>query len=322
MGGGRESRSSRRGGRDLTRLLWMSVGGLLVFLTAAVVGLDRYQASRGEVPLWQFLWSSKSWKVAREAAPPPPPREPAPSAGVPPASASFPAKGSMPAPGIFPGPRIAIIIDDLGGRSDVFEALRSMQRPFTLAVLPGLPLSEKIGREGPKAGMEVLLHLPMEPYRYPEVDPGPGSLLMGMEREEVLALVRKDLDSVPNIVGVNNHMGSRMTEDRERMRWALGEVGARGLFFVDSLTTNQSVAYDVAKEAGIRAARRQIFLDHELGEAFVRRQFDQVAEIAQRRGEAIAIGHGHILTLKILAEMVTKWEARGFRLVPVSQLVR
>src|SRR5882762_3400114 len=202
------------------------------------------------------------------------------------------------------------------------DPLRDIRRPLTIAVLPGLPLSAWTAREAAQAGMEVILDLPMEPYRFPEVDPGPGALLMTMSPQELQAQVGAHLASVPGAVGVTNHMGSRMTEDRARMRTVLEVLAGRRLFLVDGLASNLSLAYDEAKALGLRAGRRQIVVDHKGGEAGDRVQWDEVAWWAERRGEVIVIAHGHPLTARLLREYVPRWEARGIRLVPVSQLAR
>jgi polysaccharide deacetylase 2 family uncharacterized protein YibQ len=279
-------------------------------LLVAVVGLDQWQARRGETSLFGLPWRASPTPAASAPATPKP-REPSPAISSPPTP-----------PGLTGSPRIAVIIDDLGARRDVFDVLRDLRRPLTVAVLPGLPLSAWTAREAAQAGMEVLLNLPMEPYRFPEVDPGPGALLMAMTPQELQAQIGAHLASVPGAVGVTNHMGSRMTEDRARMRTVLGVLAGRRLFLVDGLTSNLSVAYDEAKAQGLRAGRRQVIVDHVAGEAGDRVRWDEVTGWAESRGEVIVIAHGHPLTARLLREYVPRWEARGMRLVPVSQLAR
>jgi hypothetical protein len=213
-------------------------------------------------------------------------------------------------------------VDDLGGRRDVFDVLREIRRPLTVAVLPALPLSASIARDAFRAGMEVLLDVPMEPYRYPELDPGPGVLLTSMSPGEIQQAVGKQLETVAPAVGVINRMGSRLTEDRTRMRAMLEVLAARRLFLVDAYTSSQSLAFDEARGAGVRAARRQILVDHARGDAGDRVRWDEVAGWAERRGEVIVVAHGHPLTVRLLKEYVPRWEARGLRLVPVSTLAR
>jgi polysaccharide deacetylase 2 family uncharacterized protein YibQ len=134
--------------------------------------------------------------------------------------------------------------------------------------------------------------------------------------------VGTQLETVASAVGVMNRMGSRLTEDRTRMRAMLEVLAARRLFLVDAYTSSQSLAFDEARSAGVRAARRQILVDHTRGEAGDRLRWDEVAGWAERRGEVIVVAHGHPLTVRLLKEYVPRWEARGLRLVPVSTLAR
>ena len=299
--------------------VWTALAGLIAVLLIAVVGLDQWQSRRGEPSLFGLPWgSSPAPAASAPARAVPRPRDPLPP---PPLAAQAP-QGSQLSPASISARRVAIIVDDLGARRDVFDPLRDIRRPLTIAVLPGLPLSEWTAREAAQAGMEVILDLPMEPYRFPEVDPGPGALLMTMSPQELQAQVGAHLASVPGAVGVTNHMGSRMTEDRARMRTVLEVLAGRRLFLVDGLASNLSLAYDEAKALGLRAGRRQIIVDHKGGEAGDRVQWDEVAWWAERRGEVIVIAHGHPLTARLLREYVPRWEARGIRLVPVSQLAR
>src|SRR5262249_12789433 len=138
--------------------VWTALAGLITVLLIAVVGLDQWQARRGEASLFGLPW---------RGSPPP-----APGAPPMPKPRGLPPPPAPPLSGLPGAPRIAGIVDDLGARRDVFDGLREIRRPLTVAVLPGLPLSEWTAREATQSGMEVLLDLPMEPYRYPEVDPG------------------------------------------------------------------------------------------------------------------------------------------------------
>jgi hypothetical protein len=284
--------------------VWLALAGIIVLLLVAVVAVDQWQVRSGTASLFT---SDRFSHAARRTspAPAPPPRaiaEPAP-----------------PPPG---APRVAVIVDDLGSQRDILDGLREIRRSLTVAVLPGRPLSAALAREAARAGMEVLLGLPMEPYRYPAVDPGPGTLLMSMPPAEIQQMVGSHLESVGPAVGVVNRMGSRLTEDRARMRAMVEILAARRLILVDAYTSSQSVAFDEARDAGVRAARRQILVDHAGGEAGDRIRWDEVAGWAERRGEVIVVAHGHPLTARLLKEYVPRWEARGLRLVPVSQLAR
>jgi uncharacterized protein len=285
--------------------VWQALAGLIVLLLVAVVGLDQWQARHGEASLFGLPWP------ARRDVPPP-------TTGGEPRRLTVETISVPRAP---VGSRVAVIVDQIGARRDVFDALRDLVRPVTLALLP-LPAAASIAREASRSGMETLLDLPMEPYRYPQLDPGPGALLMSMPHDEIRRLVSRHLEGLPGVVGVTNHMGSRLTEDRARMRAVVEVLAARRLFLVDAYASNLSVAYDEAKSAGLRAARRQSLVDPTRGEAGERASWEEVAGWAERRGEVIVLAHGQPLTVRLLREYIARWEARGLRLVPVSELAR
>jgi uncharacterized protein len=277
--------------------VWTALAGLTVVLLIAVAGLDQWQARHGEESLLDLVWA-----MAR--------RQPARSQGA--ASAA-----SRP-----DAPRIALVVDGLGDRHEVLESLRGIGRPVALAILPSRPASVAIAREAARAGLEVLLDLPMEPYRYPEVDPGPGALLMVMPLPELTRVTGRHLDAVPGAVGVTNYMGSRMTEDRGRMRAVLEAIAARRLFLVDDYASSLSVASDEAKALGIRTARRRIAIGELRDGTVDRAGWDSVATLAERRGEAVVIAHGDALPPGLAAQYASRWESRGMRLVRVSELAR
>lgn len=280
-------------------VVWVVVAALVAALVGGVLWLDRRQAQRGASSIFGLRW--------RDAGARPGP----PAAGRAPA----------PRPRAARAGRIAVIVDELGGRADVPARLVALSRPVTLAVLPGLPLSRQIARDAARAGLEVLVQLPLEPYRFPEDDPGPGVLTLAMSPQEVTRRTRQHLAGVPGAAGVATRMGSRFTEDRSRMRAVLEPVYLQGLFFVDSLTSTRSVGYDLARALGIPAARRQLFLDPDESEATARARFEAAADWAERRGSVVAIAHGRVLTVRLLEEALPRWDARGLELVPVSTLL-
>ena len=146
--------------------------------------------------------------------------------------------------------------------------------------------------------------------------------MMAMPAAELGGRVARHLGALPSAIGATNHMGSRMTEDRARMRAALEPLAERRLIFVDALTSNHSVAFEEARSLGMRVGRRQVVVDAAGGEAAERERLDEAGRLAMARGEAIVLAHGHPLTLRLIKEYVPKWEAAGIRLVPVSQLTR
>ncbi len=162
----------------------------------------------------------------------------------------------------------------------------------------------------------------MESVRYPEVDPGPDAVLVGMDRDEIAAVVDKSLAALPNVRGVNNHQGSRATADQATMDDLMAVLAERDLFFFDSLTTSSSVAYQTAVAAGVPAVRNRIFLDddHENPEA-IRQRLRTLVRSARATGAAIAIGHPHPATLAVLQQELPRLAADGVRFVTLSELL-
>ncbi|MBI3090617.1 MAG: divergent polysaccharide deacetylase family protein [Candidatus Tectomicrobia bacterium] len=220
-----------------------------------------------------------------------------------------------------PPPRVAILIDDIGWDLATLRRFLALDADLSYAVLPQLEKSREAALTIAATGHEVLLHLPMEPHEYPDQDPGRGALLLAMEREELRANFLSSLQSVPMRVGVNNHMGSRFTENKERMSYVLSLVKAEGLFFVDSLTTPRSVALQEARQIGLRAMARHVFLDHEVGLEGTLAQVERLIRLAERHGSALGIGHPHPTTLQALQETLPTLRRRGVRIVPVSSLL-
>jgi polysaccharide deacetylase 2 family uncharacterized protein YibQ len=217
---------------------------------------------------------------------------------------------------------VAIVIDDLG--QDVKQAKEVITLPgkITIAVLPGLAQSKNIAELAGKAGREVLLHLPMEPLKNHEKTRSPGTLSADMTPMAFLNTVSDDVESVPGAIGVNNHEGSALTENKEAMKFLMAELKARNLFFLDSLTNSKSVAYATAKEFGMKAARRDVFLDNDSDHpASIRKQLDELVEIARTHGKAIGIGHPHPITLSELRKWLVETDTQGIEIVPVSRLM-
>jgi polysaccharide deacetylase 2 family uncharacterized protein YibQ len=216
---------------------------------------------------------------------------------------------------------VAIIFDDAGYSLRAAQEVWALGRPVTISVLPNLPFSTQIAEEAPAHGVQVILHLPIEPDN-PAIPLGPGGITVGMSDDAIQETVAADLDTVPTAVGANNHMGSRGTSDPRVMRAVIGVIKARRLFFVDSLTSPHSVASQVARGMGVPTAVRAVFLDNQDEDPYVRSQLLTLIEIARSRGQAIAIGHVGRVTVRVLREMLPDFDEAGIRFVPVSQLVQ
>ncbi len=218
-----------------------------------------------------------------------------------------------------PGTRVAVVIDDLGRSLGDLQALGDLGVPLSYAVLPFETLTPEVVEELSRRGEELLLHLPMEAAG--DVDPGPGALLTRMGDRELIRGTRKALDAVPGAVGVNNHMGSMLSADEKSMRAVLSVLSERGLYFLDSRTSVETVGYRLASSLGIPSAERQVFLDRDVDPRRVTYQFRRLLELARLRGSAIAIGHPHPVTLEVLAREVPRAVELGYELVPVSYLL-
>jgi len=217
-------------------------------------------------------------------------------------------------------PYLAIVIDDMGYQTDLDEELLRLDLGLTFAFLPHGPHTAAQAELARKQGHEVLLHFPMEPddHRW---DPGPGAASIGMGRARLREVFAENLALVPQAVGINNHMGSRFTRDPGAMRDFLALVRDSHLFFLDSLTSSASVGYSLAQEMGVKATRRQVFLDNDKDEALITKQLRQLLDVADRQGWAVGIGHPYPQTLAALRAARPEILARA-RLVAVSQLVQ
>jgi hypothetical protein len=218
-------------------------------------------------------------------------------------------------------PKVAFIIDDLGYETEVAKKMMELEFPVALSILPFLQYSEFIAEEGRKNNQEIMLHLPMESSNS-SANPGPGAIKSYMTEEEIRQAVRDCILNFPYIIGTNNHMGSKITEDREIMEIILEEIREYNLFFIDSITTKDSIAYEVAQEMEIKSAVRSVFLDNENDMEYIKGQMLEVQETALREGEVIAIGHSRINTFYVLKRMVPELIKAGIEIVPVSELVK
>ncbi len=255
-----------------------------------------------------------------------PPEKPAPPpelpSGVPPAK---PEPVSPPPARHIPEshkPKIAIVIDDLGPNLAVAEELYRLSPRITLAIMPFEAYSSKIAQSAKQRGQAILLHLPLEPLDRTKVSPRSSNMLLLEEKDGIiLQKLTASLDNLPDVTGVNNHMGSRFTEDAYHMELILGEIRRRGLTFLDSRTSPRSVGYETACRMSIPALKRDIFLDNEMEEAVIARQLEKLAEIAKKNGKAIAIGHPHPQTLAEVRKFVAKLPDMGVDLVRLQELL-
>lgn len=201
--------------------------------------------------------------------------------------------------------RLVIVIDDIGEDMNAARTLARLPFPVTFAVWPRSTHARAAAETGHAAGLEILIHQPTEPMKYPEMNPGPNALFVSLSDREIESRVRDSLTRVPYAMGMNNHMGSRFTRDRRAAAAMLRPLREHGFFVLDSLTHPASVLYAEASRLGIPALKRDVFLDAASGKDNVLRQLRKAENIALVAGRAVAIGHPLPDTLAALKE----WDA-------------
>ena len=219
------------------------------------------------------------------------------------------------------GPVIALVIDDLGYNLSRARSLFSLNVPLTVSILPHHKFSRKVAQEAHQKSWEVILHLPMEPHKCDPKYLEENTLLIQMSEEEILSILDADLQDIPWVVGVNNHMGSLMLEDERSMSIILEELKNRGLYFLDSRTSQKSIGYKIAQKLGIPSAYRHVFLDHKKDLNYIEGQIDLLIEKTLKQGKAIGIGHLHPKTIKALKRAIPKFEEKGITLVTLSKVM-
>lgn len=247
-----------------------------------------------------------------ETGPTPPMRAPRqPSASV------------FPPPGEVPMPRgtalVSIIIDDVGPAQAWSARAIALPGPLTMSFLPYAEALPQQTDDARRRGHEIFLHMPMQPLG--DANPGRNALRIGMDAADIRERVGWAIERVGSAVGMNNHMGSRMTADAPAMQVVMEVLREHGLMFVDSRTSPNSVAEGVAAAAGLPHTGRDVFLDHFPGPAFVRRQLGELEARARRTGSAVAIGHPLPTTIDVLEEWIPAAKARGLRFVKASQII-
>jgi len=255
---------------------------------------------------------------AQEANTPPgaPPSLPPESLAEPEPALNAP---SEPQTSIQAGPRLAIIIDDIGNTKMIAEQIITLDLPLTFSILPHTPHANHLASMAKARGHSILLHLPMEASD-PKWIAGPGTLLLSMSKVEIINTIDQDLDTPYRVIGINNHMGSKFSENPVAMRTFLNAIKAKNLFFIDSLTSINSVGHTLAQDMGIKTAKRDIFLDNEQETTKILAQIGKAIALAQKHGSAIAIGHPYPATLEALRSAQTRLR-QEITMVPVHELV-
>ncbi len=216
--------------------------------------------------------------------------------------------------------KIALVIDDLGYNYDEALKLAKLPYPVGFSILPYQTYSQEILQLAHQYHKPALLHMPMEPVNYPAVNPGEGALLLLMSPKQVRETLSQALDSLPGIVGVNNHMGSAFTADQELMKAVIEELKSRGLFFLDSRTTKYTVGRALAEEMGAKTCERKVFLDNLRNKYAIEQKLNELCQKAHQLGSAIGIGHPYPETIEVLEEKLGEISRQGCELVRIEEL--
>lgn len=216
--------------------------------------------------------------------------------------------------------RIVIIIDDMGMDLVHSKGMIALPGPLTLAFLPYAPKVRSLAEQAKARGHTLMIHMPMQPVD-PKLDLGSIALREGMSASDFDAMMDKAFHSFSGYIGLNNHMGSLLTQDNAAMARLMAILKLRRLLFVDSRTTPKSVAARAAMTAGVPYTSRDIFLDDDESERAVMASLIKVEQVARKSGLAVAIGHPRAGTLAALQEWLPTLRSKGLELVPVTQAV-
>lgn len=218
-------------------------------------------------------------------------------------------------------PKVAIVVDDFGYNMNNLDRLFAVKRAVTFSVLPNLPYSKRIASLASSKGYEVILHLPLESNDL-AAPAETGTIKTGMDEKEILALLDKDIASVPGLSGVSNHQGSKATEDKRSMSIVLSGLKKRSLYFFDSLVTDKSVCREVAARWKVPYAKRDIFLDNENSPEYIEKQMLSLRRAAFKYGSVIAVCHDRKNTITVLNKMMPELAEEGIRFVYLSEVVK
>ncbi|MBF0139843.1 MAG: divergent polysaccharide deacetylase family protein [Magnetococcales bacterium] len=227
-----------------------------------------------------------------------------------------------PSPGTHTGGSIiAMVIDDLGFNKPLSKAIALLPYDITLAVLPGGGFSKEVAQLAETQGKELILHQPMQPIGYPGIKPGPGALFTGMSESQIDEILANNFREFPQAKGLNNHMGSLLTDDTQAMDAVMRYLKPRGLFFLDSRTSNRSVGYSRARALGIPATQRDVFIDNAPNKVATLKKLAELVTIAKQFGQAVGIGHPYQTTLEALRDWLPTLKGHNIEVARLSHIL-
>ncbi len=223
--------------------------------------------------------------------------------------------------GYVKSPKIALDIDDVGYRKSYINSLISLKTPITFAIFPYATYSKDIDLKLHKLGYETIMHTPMEPVDT-ALFPGDGALFIPMDKKEIRQKIFADISRLPYVDGANNHEGSMFTSDKKKICDAVSDFKKKNMFFMDSLTDDNSYAYRCALNQGIPSAQRDVFIDDKPADGYIKNQINIAAALAKRFKRVIVIGHPRPDTVKTLMSEIPALKKEGYKFVPLCEFLR
>lgn len=298
-------------------ILGIQIGNRTATSKAPVASPDR-TVHRTSIPVKNTASAAPASSGFR--AVPTAPAVPAHPPAVPAGSSARPARINEPGRIFSSAPKVAIVLDDWGYNTKALRSALAIREPLTIAILPHLPYSTRVAEEAHAAGHQIMLHMPMEPLKPTSLEK--GTIMSDMRADEVKALLDSAIVSVPHLRGVNNHMGSKVTQDARILNIVMKDVKSRHLFFLNSMVTGSPVGREVAGEVRVPYAERDVFLDNVRTEDAVLKQLETLKQTAIRQGTAVGIGHDEPVTLNAIAGVLPQWRAEGIEVLALSDLIR
>ncbi|MDN4502449.1 divergent polysaccharide deacetylase family protein [Alteromonadaceae bacterium BrNp21-10] len=213
---------------------------------------------------------------------------------------------------------IALIIDDIGNsRND--ESAFLLPKEVTFSILPHTPFSNEFAHRAAKQQREVMLHMPMESLA--GTNPGPGAITSSMSPQAIQHKLSRAIEDIPNALGLNNHMGSKLTQLTLPMTTTMEFLQQRDMYFLDSRTTRYSKAEKIAHKVGVEVLHRNVFIDHSLDPAKMQKEFQRLVRIAKKYRKAIGIAHPNSTTMHFLQQNLHQLAEHNITLVPISRFL-
>jgi len=218
---------------------------------------------------------------------------------------------------------ICLVIDDFGyAHNETIEGFFSMEKDFSVAIIPGHLYSQSIGRLADSLGFETIIHMPMEPYNYDSLSEKGFILSESLNAIEVDERIDLAFLEIPMAVGMNNHQGSKATADLQLMKNVARSLKKRDKFFLDSFTNPESRGFITMRRFGVKTELRQVFLDHIEDTLYIQNMLDSLVHLSHSMDVSIGIGHVKPITLEILKREIPELKAQGYKFVSLSEIVR